>query len=57
MASRLGWSIHSLLLWLSCVENVPLGVERVFAVKEGKASLNERTNAALELVGLTHTAY
>jgi nitrate/nitrite transport system ATP-binding protein len=45
---------HSLLPWLSCFDNVHLAVERVFGGKESKASLNERTRAALELVGMRH---
>lgn len=52
---------HSLLPWLTCFENVYLGVERVFgasakstgAQAESKAQLVERTHAALALVGLT----
>ena len=55
---------HSLLPWLTCFENVYLGVERVFgaankstgAASENKAQLKERTDAALALVGLTHAA-
>ena len=55
---------HSLLPWLTCFENVYLGVERVFgaaskstgAPSENKAQLTERTNAALALVGLTAAA-
>ncbi len=55
---------HSLLPWLTCFENVFLGVERVFgaaakstgAKAETKAQLVERTHAALALVGLTHAA-
>ena len=55
---------HSLLPWLSCFENVHLGVERVFgaankstgAPSENKAQLKARTLAALELVGLAHAA-
>ncbi len=55
---------HSLLPWLTCFENVYLGVERVFGqssivdgkVKEDKAQLTTRTYAALEMVGLTHAA-
>ena len=43
---------HSLLPWLTSFENVYLAVERVFSAKEGKASLRERTRAALDLVGL-----
>jgi nitrate/nitrite transport system ATP-binding protein len=45
---------HSLLPWLSCFDNVHLGVERVFGAKEGKAQLKQRTLAALELVGMSH---
>jgi nitrate/nitrite transport system ATP-binding protein len=44
---------HSLLPWLSCYENVHLGVERVFGREEGHAQLRERTCRALALVGLT----
>jgi nitrate/nitrite transport system ATP-binding protein len=53
---------HSLLPWLTCFENIYLGVERVFgaanrstgAASENKAQLKARTDAALALVGLTH---
>ena len=45
---------HSLLPWLSCVDNVNLAVERVFGDAESKARLLERSLAALELVGMTH---
>ncbi|MBK6650086.1 MAG: ABC transporter ATP-binding protein [Betaproteobacteria bacterium] len=55
---------HSLLPWLTCFDNVYLGVERVFGsasksngVKgERKAELQARTHAALDMVGLTHAA-
>jgi nitrate/nitrite transport system ATP-binding protein len=55
---------HSLLPWLTCFENVYLGVERVFgsaskstgAASENKTQLKERTDAALALVGLTAAA-
>jgi len=54
---------HSLLPWLTCFENVYLGVERVFGASrspgsppEKKAQLKARTEAALELVGLTPAA-
>ncbi len=55
---------HSLLPWLTCFENVYLGVERVFgagsknagAPSESKAQLVARTDAALALVGLTPAA-
>jgi nitrate/nitrite transport system ATP-binding protein len=45
---------HSLLPWLSCLDNVLLAVERVFGEKENKAQLRERALAALELVGMSH---
>lgn len=44
---------HSLLPWLTCYENIHLGVERVFGKTESKAQLRERTMQALALVGLT----
>jgi len=55
---------HSLLPWLTCFENVYLGVERVFgaaskstgAPSESKAQLMARTDAALAMVGLTPAA-
>ena len=55
---------HSLLPWLTCFENIYLGVERVFgagskstgAPSENKAQLIARTDAALALVGLTPAA-
>ncbi len=54
---------HSLLPWLTCFENVYLGVERVFGQTrepgiraESKAQLKARTDAALALVGLTPAA-
>jgi nitrate/nitrite transport system ATP-binding protein len=55
---------HSLLPWLTCYENIYLGVERVFgstrlvsrretgAEGESKAQLKARTEAALAMVGL-----
>ena len=43
---------HSLLPWLTCFENVHLGVERVFSATESRAQLKARTEAALALVGL-----
>jgi nitrate/nitrite transport system ATP-binding protein len=45
---------HSLLPWLTCAENVHLAVERVFAARETKTQLKTRTEAALELVGMSH---
>ena len=43
---------HSLLPWLTCFENIYLGVERVFGSVESRAQLKDRTRAALALVGL-----
>ena len=45
---------HSLLPWLTCFDNVYLGVERVFGRREAKAKLKRRTDDALALVGLSH---
>jgi nitrate/nitrite transport system ATP-binding protein len=55
---------HSLLPWLTCFDNVYLGVERVFgagsrstgAPAENATQLKARTAAALALVGLTAAA-
>lgn len=47
---------HSLLPWLTCFGNVYLAVEQVFGSKESKKQIKERTDAALELVHLTHAA-
>ena len=47
---------HSLLPWLSCHGNVHLAVERVFGDTESQARLDERTLAALHLVGMGHAA-
>jgi nitrate/nitrite transport system ATP-binding protein len=54
---------HSLLPWLTCYENVYLAVERVFGststnrAGETKVQLKQRTEAALEMVGLTHALH
>ncbi len=54
---------HSLLPWLTCYENVYLAVERVFGstttnrAGESKAQLKKRTEATLEMVGLTHALH
>ncbi|WP_225781624.1 ABC transporter ATP-binding protein [Xenophilus sp. Marseille-Q4582] len=48
---------HSLLPWLTCFENIHLGVERVFAATESRAQLKQRTDEALALVGLTPAAH
>jgi nitrate/nitrite transport system ATP-binding protein len=45
---------HSLLPWLSCLDNVLLAVERVFGQRENKPALKRRALAALELVGMGH---
>ncbi len=45
---------HSLLPWLSCLDNILLAVEQVFGPTEGKAQLRARAWEALELVGLAH---
>jgi nitrate/nitrite transport system ATP-binding protein len=47
---------HSLLPWLCAFDNVHLAVERVFGQHESKAKLKERTQAALDMVGLSHAA-
>lgn len=48
---------HSLLPWLTCYGNVHLAVERVFGAKETRKQLKARTEAALELVHLTHAMH
>ena len=45
---------HSLLPWMSCLENVLLAVERVFGKDESRKQLQARARAALDLVGLSH---
>jgi nitrate/nitrite transport system ATP-binding protein len=45
---------HSLLPWLTSFDNVYLAVERVFASTESRKKMAARTDAALDLVGLTH---
>jgi nitrate/nitrite transport system ATP-binding protein len=45
---------HSLLPWLTCFENVHLAVERVFGATQTSSVLKAKTDAALELVGMTH---
>ncbi|HMN82485.1 MAG TPA: ABC transporter ATP-binding protein [Burkholderiaceae bacterium] len=47
---------HSLLPWMSCLDNVLLAVERVFGDRENRAQLRARAAAALQLVGLAHAA-
>ena len=48
---------HSLLPWLTCYDNVYLAVERVFAKQEKKSKLQERSKAALAMVGLAHAEH
>jgi nitrate/nitrite transport system ATP-binding protein len=48
---------HSLLPWLSCLDNVLLAVESVFGGKESSAQLKVRARAALELVGMSHALH
>jgi nitrate/nitrite transport system ATP-binding protein len=48
---------HSLLPWLSCLDNVLLAVESVFGAKESAAQLKVRARAALELVGMSHALH
>ena len=47
---------HSLLPWLTCFENVHLAVERVFGELQSRTELKQRTQAALELVGMGHAS-
>src|SRR5438105_9233827 len=48
---------HSLLPWLTCIENVHLAVERVFGATETRPQLTARSAAALELVGMGHALH
>ncbi len=48
---------HSLLPWLSCLDNVLLAVESVFGGKETPAQLKVRARGALELVGMSHALH
>jgi nitrate/nitrite transport system ATP-binding protein len=48
---------HSLLPWMSCFENVMLGVEQVFGRKEGKPKLRARVEAALAMVHMEHALH
>jgi len=47
---------HSLLPWMTCFENVMLGVEQVFGRKEGKPKLKARVEAALAMVHMDHAS-
>ena len=48
---------HSLLPWMSCFDNVLLGVESVFGGREMRRKLMQRTDDALELVGMGHAMH
>ncbi|MCY4755762.1 ABC transporter ATP-binding protein [Pelomonas aquatica] len=48
---------HSLLPWLTCLENVLLAVESVFGRREPGVRLHLRARAALELVGMNHALH
>ncbi len=47
---------HSLLPWMTCFENILLGVRRVFGKQEDAAKLKQRTEQALAMVHLDHAA-
>jgi nitrate/nitrite transport system ATP-binding protein len=48
---------HSLLPWMTCFENVMLGVEQVFGRKEGKEKLKSRVEEALAMVHMEHAMH
>ena len=48
---------HALLPWMTCFENVHLGVRRVFGGKLSSAELREKTENALALVQLHHAMH
>jgi len=48
---------HSLLPWMTCFENVMLGVERVFGAAERKEKLKARVEAALAMVHMDHALH
>ena len=48
---------HSLLPWMTCLENVYLAVDRVYSGKEPKSRIKQRAQEALELVGLSSAAH
>jgi nitrate/nitrite transport system ATP-binding protein len=47
---------HSLLPWMTCLGNVQLAVDKVFA-SQSKAERRERSEAALRMVGLDHALH
>jgi nitrate/nitrite transport system ATP-binding protein len=48
---------HALLPWMTCFENVHLGVTEVFRKTKTKAELREVTEAALSMVHLDHAMH
>jgi nitrate/nitrite transport system ATP-binding protein len=48
---------HALLPWMTCFENVHLGVKQVFGRKLTRAELREKTEQALLLVHLGHAMH
>jgi nitrate/nitrite transport system ATP-binding protein len=48
---------HRLLPWMTCFENVMLGVEQVFGKKEAKPKLKARVEAAIEMVHMGHAMH
>lgn len=48
---------HSLLPWMTCMDNVYLAVDRVYGKSENKPALKRRALDALQLVGLAHAAH
>jgi nitrate/nitrite transport system ATP-binding protein len=48
---------HSLLPWMTCFENVMLGVEQVFGRQEGRPKLKSRVEAALAMVHMEHALH
>jgi nitrate/nitrite transport system ATP-binding protein len=48
---------HALLPWMTCFENVYLGVKQVFGRKLTRAELRDKTAAALALVHLGHAMH
>ena len=47
---------HSLLPWMTCLENIMLGVEQVFSGRLGCAEMLEKAQQALQLVHLDHAS-
>ena len=48
---------HSLLPWMTCFENVMLGVDRVFGRSERREKLKARVEAALAMVHMEHALH